>query len=1756
MRFQSFVLMGVACCATQVLAVELTGSVDSNLVFAAGETVEVAAGDAAYAMGTFQLGGTANGTIYKTGGGTFNLSTAVINGKANGDSADGGKASLAVEDGTFRVSTPSAVKSTFSGNVTISDDGSIEMNSGTVFTPQLNLGGAGLRISGGTFTATKAAGTGIVEVAGGTLAVTGRSFKATGDMRIGVTGGGVLVAPCISADDGVDLTLHVDGGTIKPDQDQRTSGNTSYNDEIGGGTCYIGAGGMTIDTCGYYAWGSGWNMPVRSEPGATDGGITVTSSKYADTRAHGLLRILTDDIDISGPIRVENAQVMLLAGHFTVPFILDNRSIVRVAEVPVVEMDRLEFTGETGNIMIGVDRYTFEATMLKVNSFTPPARCLGISWIRGDSTSVSTPTNPVDILKFPATVDLPLSRISMDTFRTGYVPSLAMRTEGDWKILTLTVLTDEEAEEAGASVDPHVSDEWMAGATPWKLDNHIFSYTGGTRTVAAKMLADPHSNARNSAISIPADVSLTLIGGADQQRGGFVKLGEGGLALTGNMGYHFSRNFSVNRTLVANLALSNFPLFDGTGLAVRTHHGSFTVGAGTLTIGTGEDSPQVSVRDGEVNVGTITTSESGGEKDAALVMNSGTLSAVNESLVIGRSHGNATTQAHSPLVSSFTLNGGYVDAWSTRLADDIVGGCRQDSRLVINDGMFLCRRVLSLGTNVTAASTATLEVNGGTLDIGSTAVAQGQDGGLYVGYPGNANSTNVFTVNDGEVTIHGGLFFASKAHHTVNLNGGTLTVKGGNFDANTSAGSSVLNWNGGVVKLGSGLYLRNFKKVNIGERGAILDISEGGALCHLNVPLTQGILHVRGGGYRNGVQLYDGFQNCDGIVVERGGNILPRNAVPETCPILVKDGGVITGYYTSGRPAVLTLGETEDDITTVLGYEYTGNTVSGYITVTDTLTINGKVYVGGRETSGGMLSLSAGSNIILLQTKKGELTKYGVEKFELHPELVARGCNATLTIATEVDKGVEYDRLKVTVTAAQDPNRRRWIAGTSGQWAVAENWDYAPLAYGNTIAFPASLAEDITVSAGSTVRIRRFVQDSAKCVKIDAPVVLPTYCTYDIAKTNGVLELAGTASIGSPCTAKGQGTLRVTGKITNSPEITVVGRIEGPPESLGTAKLLLNNSTVRFTESGTFAGQITHTATNKNGVGVEVIGDKVAYATGALNNHSALQKTGPGTVIFCRTGTKTSVTNVVGHSAKNATTYPYINGYNGAVPNGAALGIYAGTVAFDGDAKTRYSVLANETWIGQYPIPDGTGGAYDACLEVRGGELTLDGLVIGIHSKDASMAGSATDIGLTRSQKSIVNVKGGVLRIVDGGCFIMGYPRYTTSLISELNVSGGLLEVNGGTGVAGFGIGYHDSSNVVAAAELSSTINISGDGILRKVSAGSMKFGVYGSNRQYIHQIFLNMTGGRLESPTNNLDLLYANGGKATVDANVRVNLAGGVIDVNTIMATKTLGTSPSTIDFHFNGGTYRPNAAESTFPEKEMTSFTVGEGGAKFDLIENNLLTLATQPLVTAEGVEQDGGITLDATGDAVLTLSVSNAFNGPIVVNGGKVVPTVPEAVNCATGVVVNGAGVFDANGLALTFGKLGGDGLYTNGTVTVTDAVEPTGTSLAVESLVLANGATLRCPVTGEAPQFTAPYLAAGSLSAGGTVWLDLGLAADAPPPHGTRVLIAKVPSGVGFPAIRFCNPGWTKATVSLLRVTNGDYTEIWAEVVPRATVIILR
>ncbi len=1713
-----------------------TVSIADNIVFGEGTEIDVAPDATVTMLGTMTIDGDA-GDIAKTGDGTFILATAPVNGTANGGEA----ASLSVQNGVFAASTGSGVVSTFGGGVEVGMMGELEVRNGTMNAGGLTLGGGIVDVTGGSLTAASATGAATIGVSGGaTLAVTG-TFSATSvgtekdGTRIDVKDGGVFAVKNLTAASDAEIALHVDGGTFRSLQ-------RVYNDAVSGRSVYVGEKGMTIDLTDSYAWGPQWKMNIAPEPGVADGGIDIVST--ADTSPTSPLRVrfMSDcAMTVTGGVRIENVEAMLLGSSFPVSFTVGDNASVRVAVAPEVTVDELAYAGRDGYLVIGVNASN-EASMLVAKKFTAPSGCLRVRFFGSDTTTAKYPTGTADILKIPASAQLPLARLLFAQNKGGYEVRFSERVEGSWRIFSVQM-----EEYDGTALNPHTTGDWMTGTTPWLLGNTLYPYAGDDRTVAATMLLNPKSARRNSMISIPEGTALALAGGAQQMQGGFVKFGDGTLTFGGDSAYAFCHSFTKDVPIVKGITQAYLAVTNDSGTSSRTHQSSLTVAAGTLKIGSGQDSPVVTVDLGELNVGSATTSAAGTERDAAMVMESGTLSVQTDPLIVGRTHGITATQSHTPLVSSFTQNGGVVTVESAGVAIDETEMSSMDARLVVNGGAFECRRELRLGmtgNDAASPSTATLEVNGGTLDIGAKAAARGVEGRLLAGTDSSENLSTVFTVNGGTVTLHAGALFAASGSHTVNLNeGGTVALMSGSFTASSGAAASTINWNGGVMKFCGANTFTGFKTVNIGAKDAILDLSEADTATWFNQALSgEGRLVVRGSGYQRGVQLYGSFSGCAGLVVADGGNVMVRVNPAAGFPVLVKDGGTLTAYYNRTYP-LLTFGETDADTTSFLGY-YIGGTFYGS-TVSGTLAVNGTVNVGGRDASNGMLVLPQGEHTILT-APTGQID---AGKFRIHPELLARGAVATLSVEAA---SATRDRLVVNCTV--DPSHGVWIAGTSGAWEADENWSLPPPGTSDdSVEFPATLSEDITVTTDGA-RVRSIAQNSAQTVSLAGPVSFAANSTYDIPEADGTLELSGTVAAGSPLSStrtSGAGTLRITGNISGSPEISSQsGRIEGVPSALGSAMLNLANTTLRFTDNGVFSGQVLHDNADATGVGVEVAEGKVAYVTGALNNSSALQKLGPGKVVFCRTGTKASVTNLVGKTAKSVDTVPWSHGTNGDVPNGPPLGVYAGTIAFDGDKNTKYTV-DGAVRVGTHPVLDGTGGAYDAVLSVYGGTLTVGSLSVNCFTGN-NIYDRPGDLGLTRSPRGIVNVYGGTLR-VNGG-FIMGLnPKKDCCAQSELNVYGGLFEVNGTGAPASFGIGYRASANVASSPEdLSSTINLY-DGTIRRTAPDEISFGAYDDGYTYIPYITLNMQGGHFDAPGSTLNLMRKN-------AKVRVSLCGGVLDILSFTQGKSIGSSTgSSLDFHFSGGTYRPNAAESTFPVKTMSSFTVGEGGAKFDLCEANALTLK-QALTTAPGVAQDGGIELTATGAALLTLDAANAFNGPLTVNGGTMMPSAAACASCAAGVVVNGSGVFDANGFGFTFGDLKGNGgTYTNGTVTVTGSVEPGPLGLNVQNLVFGGGAALRCPIAGDADAgWSAPCLkVCGSVSAQGVVTLNLGGTELAPLEIGARVKVAEVAAGGAFPSLRVMGVCERRASFALVRtVGESGATEIWAAVVPRGTTLHLR
>ena len=1721
-------------------------TISSNLVFTSGTTVDVAQDATVTAICGLNIAG----TLTKTGAGAFELATVMPPGAINGNGA-GGNAALAVSEGEFSIGADDDVQSIFSGGVTLSGTGSLSVKGGETLVNTAALGGRPVTVAGGKFHAKSVTGAASVTITGGEFGGT-NTFTATSSAsdvsRIDVAEGGTLALRGYTAAAGSDASIHIDGGTIRLIQ----YGSPDYSDrKWQNGTVYIGAKGMTLDVSGAYSWGAWWELPIRPEPEAENCVMDIVASASKPTR------LKTGDIQLPGGIRVDgNVELMLCAE--TCPTTITLKDGARLRAVADVTIDKVVCEGEDQTFRLGVDDTENTVGTYTIKDFVPPAGKITFTWMRRDASSgptVSSLNFSADILKFPATVNFNASRVLFGNNVTTRDWRLTERVENGWRIITFTV----EPVGATTGLDPRSSSAWQSGTSAWEIGPWLYTHSGGSLTTMAPLMLTPAAKNRDSGISVPSGVTLTLAGGFSEKLGGFAKLGEGELALTGDKPYHLGFDFATGGSITAT---SQNAMFGDDGTNICPHYGQLVVGAGKLTVGSGSDSPYLAVRKGELDIGTSTTDTPGAEKDAEVVLKSGMLS-VSDWTIIGRMHGNSNTCERLPIRSTITQNGGtaLLDG-GLILAHDGVHITTMDSRYILNGGECTIGDTTYIGSTGKGGgnNTALLQVNGGSLTCNKALVLQR--------YDQSDTLSATLELNGGTVTLNAGMSVNNATGtKTINLNGGELRLKG-TVDGKSNAGTTF-NWGGTVIKpVGTKYFsplITGFETVNLSGE-AVIDLSEmetsysDAANNYASVDLNQsftgtGPIVVTGSATNRMVRFGNGYtMPTAGVVAKSGGVVLNLGSL-RTAKVLVKDGGAVSAYSTSAsRYENLQLGETDDDRTAVYGYNYP-YTIALPVVATNSLTVHGKVYVGFIEPNYGRITLPAVANEVLL-APKGSIAEIGLSLFELHPELVAKGCVATFSV-DETDP--TCDKLCVAVTYGTENST--WTAGTSGSWNVDSNWSVAPPAAGASVVFPDTLGDDITVSADETPNLIAIKQNSSHTVTLDGDVAFArtpnnglAHVTYDVSNPDGVLELTGKTTFGgavySDLRTSGAGTLRVSGKLVGEPSISITsGRIEGTPAALGSAKINLSNASVRFTDNGVFKGQLLHIADDENGLGVDVADGKTVYATGLLNNKTALVKYGGGTIVFAHDGAN----SYTGKRNKNATAATYSIPQNGDISNTTGFSLYSGTVVLDGGEDSTYSSGAIETWIGYHPITDSTGeGAYDAHLVVRSGTFSSGSYLAIVRTVSAACDGPV-QLGYVRRPRAVVDVFG----TLTTKSIIMNYGNYKNANChhAELNVySGGSLILTANGDAGRFAIGHEGTNSRLEEGGNEAVVNLYEGGLIDKRGDQDVRVGFHNGskNATYPARGIINIYGGVFRTAaTAGIDLSFYN-------AHGTLNLYGGTLESGCIKRSNNDGYYSAQADVHFDGGTFKPTLSERSLGN--LTTFTVGEGGAKFDLGETNTLTLA-QTLTTAAGVEADGGIALTATAtNAVLALTAANAFNGPLTVNGGTMLPTVAAAASCATGVVVNAGGVFDANGLDFTFAYLKGNGgIYTNGTVTVTGEVVPGELGLYVQDIAFGSGATLKSAVGGNAGDgWTAPCLnVSGSATANGGVTLDLGGTEDAPLPRGARVKVAEVVGGGAFPAVCATGVCDGTSTFRVSRTVNGDgATEVWAEVVPLGTVFHMR
>ena len=283
-------------------------------------------------------------------------------------------------------------------------------------------------------------------------------------------------------------------------------------------------------------------------------------------------------------------------------------------------------------------------------------------------------------------------------------------------------------------------------------------------------------------------------------------------------------------------------------------------------------------------------------------------------------------------------------------------------------------------------------------------------------------------------------------------------------------------------------------------------------------------------------------------------------------------------------------------------------------------------------------------------------------------------------------------------------------------------------------------------------------------------------------------------------------------------------------------------------------------------------------------------------------------------------------------------------------------------------------------------------------------------------------------------------------------------------------------------------------------------------------------------------------------------NLHGGTFIAPCITREGTSGD----IGFHWNGGTYKPTSNDVAFVCKKPWSYNiVSTKGAILDIANGNVFTL-NQAFTHDEelGANEDGGV--EKRGDGTLLMECANTFNGPCTVSGGVMRPSLAAAV--PGGIVANGSGRFDMNGLAITVPYLKGDGgLVDNGVLTVANLIEPL-SSVTVANLVLGNNAVFKShhSYDEEKSAWKSNFFKVLSSVSGGFA-IDLGHDPDYLIPDTFDIKVAEFARGVEEPKTVLVNVGRTNPQYVIRRdrrVNSEGNTELWVTLGNSGLIMILK
>ena len=439
------------------------------------------------------------------------------------------------------------------------------------------------------------------------------------------------------------------------------------------------------------------------------------------------------------------------------------------------------------------------------------------------------------------------------------------------------------------------------------------------------------------------------------------------------------------------------------------------------------------------------------------------------------------------------------------------------------------------------------------------------------------------------------------------------------------------------------------------------------------------------------------------------------------------------------------------------------------------------------------------------------------------------------------------------------------------------------------------------------------------------------------------------------------------------------------------------------------------------------ISNELTLAGNIQQTLGSFVKTGPGTLHLAASGTNTlgkssSLTDSTYGQGVRARWVPNANGDSPTV-GFRSFYVLEGKVVIGEGGGTYLIGGGNDPSVGGWTVADGE-QEKEATLEIVGGNVEFAGWMM------QGACNGSTNTTPDRVPQSTVRVKGG--RLYTGSSYSLGrnklgYATFPMHSRPRLEVQGGELYVKGQL-VNGDDRGAHSTIEVTGgkvtatketvtgrcsgSVDTTNTLVVTGTGVLSATGITSLKSGGSCWNVSVTNGGTITATGTSSNS-VGVVNFHVASGGMLQVKpyltykgtTNIRVE-DGGTFSVtklqnaNTSAAVTTVSVTDGgileadeiqrdngTLDLFFDGATVKKRSKSRTaFPRANAATMKLGAGGLTFRPIAGSSFVTRC-PFTTADGLERDGGLVIDAENNNSTNEfgTLAQEYTGPTVLKKG---------------------------------------------------------------------------------------------------------------------------------------------------------------------------